>query len=485
VLFVGAHPDDEAGALGAFGQWNEYDDLSAGVITITRGEGGGNAVGLEEGPDLGLIREAEERRAVAYAGIEHIYNLDKIDPFYTLSSPLHREAWDGDDADDTLSRVVRVVRATRPDVIVTMNPSPTPGNHGGHQEAARLAVEAYYAAADPEAFPEQLSVEGLEPWSAGRILRHGATGSAPGTGEMCETTAYNPADPSERVFGTWQGRMSEAAGETWGMLQRRAQWEYVTQGWDRWPPPSDNPDQLPCTWFTLIDSRTPYPETTSGGTAAVEGAALPIDGGLPLGTELGIETDQFTQLPGVAFDATVRVKAADGPLNRPKLDIDVPDGWTVDQLGELPRAIAPGREATVDVTISPADDAPVGERFNLGATLTTRDGATGTNETAVEIVNEVSARVSPREEIADFNEWTHEQNLPTLETLIPQTASVGTGRTEEVSVDVTNDGEDTVSGTVALDLADGFDAEPAEQPFNDLAGGATTSVTLQVNNVDK
>ena len=61
VLFIGAHPDDEAGTLATLGQWGEFHDMKVGVITATRGEGGGNAVGLEEGPDLGLIREAEER----------------------------------------------------------------------------------------------------------------------------------------------------------------------------------------------------------------------------------------------------------------------------------------------------------------------------------------------------------------------------------------------------------------------------------------
>src|SRR4051812_47473510 len=54
VLFIGAHPDDEGGDLGTFGQWNEYHHVSTGVVTITRGEGGGNAAGPQEGPALGL-----------------------------------------------------------------------------------------------------------------------------------------------------------------------------------------------------------------------------------------------------------------------------------------------------------------------------------------------------------------------------------------------------------------------------------------------
>ncbi|NEE04322.1 sugar-binding protein [Phytoactinopolyspora halotolerans] len=483
VLYVGAHPDDEAGLLATFGQWKEFDDLKAGVITVTRGEGGGNAVGLEEGPELGILREAEERRAVGYAGIENIYNLDKVDLFYTLSAPLHRDAWDAEAADDTLARVVRTVRATKPEVIVTMNPSPTPGNHGGHQEAARLAVEAYQAAADPDAFPEQIDDEGLEPWAVGRILQGGASGSGI-TGSACETTPYEPRDPSARVFGTWQGRTSEEAGETWALLERRAQWEYASQGWAGFPPPPDDPEQIGCDWLTLIDSRTPHPDPASGPTAAVQGAALPIDGGLPLGTELAIEPSSFTFLPGVSFEATVEVKAADRPLLRPRVELDVPDGWTVDEVGALPTAIRPGDEVTVDAVITPADDAEIGGRFNIGATVTTRDGASGRNAAAVEAVNEVHGRLSAREEIADFNSWTHEQNLPKLETLIAQTTSVGTGRSQEVTVDVTNDGDDVASGAVALDLADGFAAEPAEQPFDDLAPGESTSVTFEVTNTD-
>ena len=83
VLFIGAHPDDEAFTIPAFGQWLEDHGLKTGVVTITRGEGGGNAVGPEEGPALGLLREGEERRAVGMAGIKDIFYLDTVDFFYT------------------------------------------------------------------------------------------------------------------------------------------------------------------------------------------------------------------------------------------------------------------------------------------------------------------------------------------------------------------------------------------------------------------
>ena len=119
ALFVGAHPDDEAFTLATYGQWGEAYGVDIGVVTITRGEGGGNAQGPEEGPPLGLIREAEERRAVGKAGIEDVFYLDKVDFWYTLSAPLTEQIWGHD---DTLERLVRVIRTTRPEVVFTMDP---------------------------------------------------------------------------------------------------------------------------------------------------------------------------------------------------------------------------------------------------------------------------------------------------------------------------------------------------------------------------
>ncbi|SDU59801.1 sugar-binding protein [Jiangella alkaliphila] len=480
VLFVGAHPDDEAGALAAFGQWNEAADLTAGVITVTRGEGGGNAVGLEEGPELGMLREAEERSAVANAGIENVYNLDELDFFYNASAPLTDQVW----GDDALERVVRVVRSTRPEVIVTMNPSPTPGNHGHHQQAARLAVEAYEAAADPEAFPEQLSEEGLSTWRVSRILRSGATGTGVG-GSACETTPYTPADPTDRVFGAWQGRTSTETGELWALRERKAQWEYVSQGWAVFPPPPTDPEQNGCDWFTLIASRTPYPMPGTGQTAALQGALLPIGGGLPLGTEVTIDPEPFLVLPGESFEATVTVLApARKPLVSPTLTVTGPDGWTATvPAGALPRTLRPGREVSVDVVVTAPAGAAAGQRAALKATLATRTGS-GSNEAAVEVTTDVRGELAQRPEAEVFAAWTGDVDLPKLESLIAPIASVGVGRTQPVSVEVSNDGAAAASGSVALDLADGFTASPASAPFDGLAPGATTTVTFDVTNTD-
>ncbi|WP_067816309.1 sugar-binding protein [Actinomadura kijaniata] len=294
VLFVGAHPDDEASTLSTLGQLRERG-ARVGVLTVTRGEGGGNAVGTEEGPPLGLLREGEERRAVGGAGITDVHYLDEVDFYYTVSAPLTARAWNHRAA---LERVVRLVRETRPRVVVTMDPAPLPGQHGHHQEAARLAAEAYFAAADRTAFPGQLRGEGLRTWAPRRLfMGGGATGP---TGPSCETT-FTPADPRAVVYGVWAGRRSTAhGGRTWAQIERDAQRQYVSQGWAGFPDVPADPNRIGCDYFTQLHSRSTGPggSRDAAGMLAGTGAAAP---GAPAGPAV---TGEQEPLPRVAdYDA--------------------------------------------------------------------------------------------------------------------------------------------------------------------------------------
>ncbi|NUR84558.1 MAG: PIG-L family deacetylase, partial [Nonomuraea sp.] len=253
VLFVGAHPDDEYQSLAAFGQWGERHGLRTGVVTVTRGEGGGNAAGPEKGAALGRIREAEERKAVALAGIQDVFYLDKPDFWYTLSAPLTARAW----GSDTLGRLVELIRATKPSTVVTMDPRPF-NQHGGHQLAARLTVEAFRLAADPAAYPAKGS-----PWQASRLLTQNLSSSAP-KGPACATTGplgpatglpqitagtrapatdlpqvgpAGPRDPDTGLpqLGVWEGAWSWAHGTTWAQRERQAERVYRTQGFGARP----------------------------------------------------------------------------------------------------------------------------------------------------------------------------------------------------------------------------------------------------------
>ena len=63
VMGEWAHPDDDTSIIGPCGVWHQRYGVRCGIIMITRGEGGGNAVGTEGGPALGLRRENEDRVA--------------------------------------------------------------------------------------------------------------------------------------------------------------------------------------------------------------------------------------------------------------------------------------------------------------------------------------------------------------------------------------------------------------------------------------
>ncbi len=66
-----------------------------------------------------------------------------------------------------LGDIVKVIRQFQPDIILTRF-SKTQGGHGHHLASAILAEEAFYAAADPNQFPEQLTE--LKTWQAKRLL---------------------------------------------------------------------------------------------------------------------------------------------------------------------------------------------------------------------------------------------------------------------------------------------------------------------------
>ena len=476
VLFIGAHPDDEAFGLATYGQWNEDAGVTTGVITVTRGEGGGNAVGPEEGPALGLLREDEERRAVSVAGIDRIYNLDKVDFYYTVSAPLTMETWG---YEETLEQVVRVIRTTQPEVIVTMNPAPTPGNHGHHQVAARLAIDAFTAAADPDRFPDQITTEGLSPWSVSSIYQSGAAvESAPGPD--CATN-FTAADPAQTIFGVWQGTISEAnGGRTWGEVARDGQRTYASQGWAVFPDASSVPEEIACNYFTLIDSRVPVSPDPSRTTAMLDYAVLEVADGLPLGTQMAVDADRFAVTPGDTFNLTVSLSLPD--------DIDA-SAVTVTPVEIEGWQFTPGEQVAQDGLLSqsfavqvPADaSAGTHQKIDVEAAF---GGGMATATTLVEVTSPVRGTLVAQPEASQFLDWAVESDVPQLASLILPIQAVGVGQTVDVEVLVANTSADVQSGDVALVAPAGFDVTPESQSFSDLAAGATTTLTFSLTNSD-
>ena len=93
VMGEWAHPDDDTSIIGPCGVWHQRYDVKCGIIMVTRGEGGGNAVGTEIGPALGLRRENEDRVAHYRSGTVDVFNLDRVDFFYNTNAPLTQLFW--------------------------------------------------------------------------------------------------------------------------------------------------------------------------------------------------------------------------------------------------------------------------------------------------------------------------------------------------------------------------------------------------------
>ena len=170
VLMIGAHPDDENNGLLAY--LARGRKARTAYLALTRGEGGQNLIGSEQGELLGLVRTQELLAARRIDGAEQ-YFTRAVDFGFSKTADETFAKW-GHDA--ILSDVVWTIRRFRPDVFVIGGTT----GHGHHQASGILALEAIPAAADKTRFPEQL--RWVEPWSVRRVLRTGFGGGPPGAG---------------------------------------------------------------------------------------------------------------------------------------------------------------------------------------------------------------------------------------------------------------------------------------------------------------
>jgi LmbE family N-acetylglucosaminyl deacetylase len=174
ILLIVAHPDDETGASAYLAKLLDQHERIE-VVYLTHGEAGHNNMGPERGPSLGAVRETEVRHSLTSLGIDNVWFLDGRDtPTQNVLQSLAN--WHNGQA---LEELVRMVRLTRPEVIITWLPGFFIGeNHGDHQASAVLSIEAFDTAGDPAVFPAQLAaatkinetlLEGLQPWQPKKI----------------------------------------------------------------------------------------------------------------------------------------------------------------------------------------------------------------------------------------------------------------------------------------------------------------------------
>jgi mycothiol S-conjugate amidase len=177
AMFVHAHPDDEsskgAGTMARYAK--EGHRIS--VVTCTDGMAGDilnpamDRPGVKE--RLAEIREEELARALEILGVTDHWWLGYPDSGYVEGfegdgSLLADDSFYNADLDEAVGRLVAIIRAERPDVVVTY---PEDGGypHPDHIRCHDVTVAAFEAAADPSRHPEA-----GEPWQASKLYHVGA-----------------------------------------------------------------------------------------------------------------------------------------------------------------------------------------------------------------------------------------------------------------------------------------------------------------------
>ena len=163
VMMIAAHPDDENTALLAYLARGRH--VRTAYLSLTRGEGGQNLIGSEQGDELGVIRTQELLAARRIDGAQQYFTRAIDFGFTKTASETLGSKWP---REKVLGDVVWAIRRFQPDVIILRFTGTPRDGHGQHQASAILGREAFAAAADPTRFPEQLKY--VKTWQALRLM---------------------------------------------------------------------------------------------------------------------------------------------------------------------------------------------------------------------------------------------------------------------------------------------------------------------------
>jgi N-acetyl-1-D-myo-inositol-2-amino-2-deoxy-alpha-D-glucopyranoside deacetylase len=170
LMAVFAHPDDEAfGTGGTLARYGADPDVRVVLVCATRGEAGEISNPALATPErLGEVREAELRCACRTLGVDTLHLLGYRDSGMAgTPENRHPRALAMAEPDEVVAQIVAHIRREQPHVVVTFD------ENGGYGHPDHVAVHhhtkaAYYAAANPDRYPEQLK-EGLEPHQAQKL----------------------------------------------------------------------------------------------------------------------------------------------------------------------------------------------------------------------------------------------------------------------------------------------------------------------------
>ncbi len=171
ILYITAHPDDESASVLTYLARGLGADVA--LLSITRGEGGQNALGPEQGAQLGVLRSEELLAATRAYGVR-LYFTRAPDFGYSKTIEETQRIW----GESAIEDMVRVIRTFRPHIVIN-NWGEVETGHGHHQTAGILTPKAAAAAADPNISSQQLA-EGLTAWRVRTVLEYDRSGKGSG-----------------------------------------------------------------------------------------------------------------------------------------------------------------------------------------------------------------------------------------------------------------------------------------------------------------
>jgi N-acetyl-1-D-myo-inositol-2-amino-2-deoxy-alpha-D-glucopyranoside deacetylase len=174
LLLVHAHPDDESISCGATMAKYVAEGALVTLVTCTLGEEGEVVVpelahlAADQDDALGPRRIDELAAACEALGVHDHRFLGgpgrwRDSGMMGVASNERPDCFWQADLDEAARELVAIVRAVRPQVVVTYDENGAYG-HPDHIQAHRVAVAAFEAAADPARWPEM-----GEPWAASKL----------------------------------------------------------------------------------------------------------------------------------------------------------------------------------------------------------------------------------------------------------------------------------------------------------------------------
>ena len=183
MLLIGAHPDDEDNRLVAWMSRGQKYDVA--YLSLTRGDGGQNAIGNELGEALGAVR-TEELLAARRVDRAAQYFTRAYDYGFSKSADEAFRHWPHD---TLLGDVIRVVRDFRPHVVIAVFTGTPRDGHGQHQASGIVAREAYELAGDSVRFPR--ATFGA-PWTPLKFYRNSTYQGHEGATFRYDAGAWDP-----------------------------------------------------------------------------------------------------------------------------------------------------------------------------------------------------------------------------------------------------------------------------------------------------